>query len=119
MEMVLNMHSKPCRVDFYNPRSCFCKERKYRQINEAPQKAFLTAVCCPKRDFYTHLPPRKRQQTFVLHTQNSMSFVLRTQKIRPIKVGKKMQQKMQQKRLQKMWQVRWENTLLAVVLKPV
>jgi len=31
----------------------------------------LTAACCPKRDFYTHTPspPKKRQQTFVLHAQ--------------------------------------------------
>jgi len=56
---------------------------------------FLTAACCPKRDFYTHThthPPQKQQQTFVLHTQNSVSFVLRTQKSRP-KSRPKSQQK--------------------------
>ncbi len=34
------------------------------------------------------LPPKKQHQTFVLHTQNSMSFVLRTQKKRPKKAAK-------------------------------
>jgi len=47
---------------------------------------FLTAASCPKKDFYTPPPPKKKQnkknmqQTFVLHTQNSTSFVLSTQK---------------------------------------
>jgi len=62
--------------------------------------SFLTATSCPKKDFYP--PPH---QTFVLHTQNSATFVLRTQKSvpksRPKKVGKKRQQKRQQKRWQK------------------
>jgi len=49
----------------------------------------LTAACCSKRDFLTHTPPhptpppKKRQQTFVLHTQNSSFFELRTQKSTP------------------------------------
>jgi len=56
---------------------------------------FLTAASCPRKDFYTHTPtpPKNLQQTFVLHTQNSTTFVLLTQKSvpksRPEKVGKK------------------------------
>jgi hypothetical protein len=64
---------------------------------------FLTAACCPKRDFYINPPsptPKKWQQTFVLHTQNSASFVLRTQKSAPSSKPKKLT-KRQQKRLQK------------------
>jgi len=59
----------------------------------------LTAASCPKKDFYTSPPPKKKkvQQTFVLHTQNSACFVLRTQKSAP----KKQAQKSWQKRLQK------------------
>jgi len=45
--------------------------------------------------------PKKWHQTFVLHTQNSMSFVLRTQKSepksRPKKVGKKAARKVGKK----------------------
>jgi len=37
--------------------------------------SFLTAACCPRRDFFLHthtpLPPLKMQQTFVLHTQKN------------------------------------------------
>jgi len=42
---------------------------------------FLTAASCPKKDS----PPQKKnvQQTFVLHTQNSVTFLLRTQKSTP------------------------------------
>jgi len=40
----------------------------------------LTAASCPKKDFYTPPPPKNLQQTFVLQTQNSVTFVLRTQK---------------------------------------
>jgi len=65
-------------------------------------RPFLTAACCPKRDFYTHTPPpKKRHQTFVLHTQNSTSFVLCTQKSGPKsrhkKVGKKAAKKVAKK----------------------
>jgi len=53
----------------------------------------LTAASCPKKNFYTPPPPKNVQQTFVLHTQNSTTFVLPTQKStpksRPKKVGKK------------------------------
>jgi len=52
----------------------------------------LTAASCPKKDFYTPPTQKNVQQTFVMHTQNSESFVLRTQKSAPKagpKVGKK------------------------------
>ncbi len=55
-------------------------------VSEILSGVFDSTACCPKRDFYTHTPfppptPKKRQQTFVLHTQkNSASFVLHTQK---------------------------------------
>ena len=57
---------------------------------------FLTAASCPKKDFYAPPPQKNVQQTFILHTQNSTSFVLRTQKS-----AKKQAQKSQQKRRQK------------------
>jgi len=54
----------------------------------------LTAASCPKKDFYPPPPPppKNMQQTFVLHTENSTTFVLRIQKSvtksRPKKFGK-------------------------------
>jgi hypothetical protein len=56
--------------------------KKYNQAG----MLFLTAASCPKKYFYTPPPPPKKnkkkntQQTFVLQTQNSVSFVLHTQK---------------------------------------
>ncbi len=47
----------------------------------------MTAASCPKKDFYTPLPPKNVQQTFVLRTQKSV------QKSRPKKVGKKVGKK--------------------------
>ncbi len=54
----------------------------------------ILMLSCPKKDFYTPPPKKKNvQQTFVLHTQNGATFVLRTQKSvpksRPKKGGKK------------------------------
>jgi len=57
---------------------------------------FLTAASCPKKDVHTP-PPQNVQQAFVLHTQNSMSFVLRTQKA----LKKKQAQKKSEKKLEK------------------
>jgi hypothetical protein len=75
---------------------------------------FLTAARFPKKDFYTpptYPHPKNVQQTFVLHTQNSVTFVLRTQKSppksRPKKGGKKAAikaAKKWQERRQKSWQ---------------
>ncbi len=88
---------------------------------------FLTAACCPRRDFYTHThpPPKKWPQKFVLHTQKNTSFVLHTQKStqkdfctayskkdfictayskKHSKSRQKRRQKGSKKRLQKCWQ---------------
>jgi len=51
------------------------------------------------------------QQTFVLHTQNSVTFVMRTKKAGPKKLAKR-QQKRRQERRQKRWQkTRQKSTL--------
>jgi len=50
---------------------------------------FLTAASCPKKDFYNPPPPKNVKQTFVLHTQNSTTFLLRTQKSVPKSMPKK------------------------------
>jgi len=46
-------------------------------------RVFLTAACCPKRDFYTHtpLPPLKNGNRLLYNIlkKNSASFALRTQ----------------------------------------
>jgi len=87
----------------YPPLSDFSNE--YLEVLQQVQVTFLTAACCPKRVFYTHThspPPKKWQQTFVLHTQkNNSSSVLRTQK-KPAKkqaqkVGKKVARKVGKK----------------------
>jgi len=71
---------------------------------------FLTAASYPKKDFYTPShpnppPPKNVQQTLGLHTQNSVSFVLRTQKSipksRPKKVSKKMAKRHKKKAARK------------------
>jgi len=53
---------------------------------------FLTAACCPKRDFYTHTPPPLKNGN-VLHTQNSTSFCTAYSKKHTKKSAKKSQQK--------------------------
>jgi len=84
--------------------SLVCHQQKWNlfinqtKINLQVQLTFLTAASCPKKDFYTPpftpIPPQKNlQQTFVLQTQKSATFVLHTQKSaqksRPKKGGKK------------------------------
>jgi len=69
----------------------------------------LTAASCPKKDFYTPTP-KNMQQTFVLHTQNSMSFVLRTQKSAKKQAQKSWQKggKKANKKAAKRWQKRYQ-----------
>jgi len=70
---------------------------------------FLTAA------FYTHTH-KKWHQTFALHTQNSTSFVLRTQKSRQKKVGKK-EGKKATKKVVKRWQKMWKKIVARKVGK--
>jgi len=91
-------------------------EQKSKAILRGRQKIrFLTAASFPKKDFYT--PPTKKknlQQTFVLHTQNSTLFVLRTQKS-----AKKQAQKSWKKAAKKAAQKAAKMFISEPVLKPV